>query len=149
MEGSLTRYVPGLFTKKLDEVLEDVRHARSGSACDFDVTTERRPGVRLVETRLGPQPVVFSLWTEPRDIAEICGDGAYPSTEGLLAIDREQVVEAGAQGAVLDLAGLVRSESVPGLYYTLFDRLDDHHLRVAVARLLGPGSGLEQAERAS
>ena len=145
----MTRYVPGLFTKKLDEVMQAVRRAREDVACDFDLTTERRPGVRLVATRLGSHPVVFSLWTEPRDIAEICGDGAYPSTQGLLAIDRDQVVELSGLGAVLDLAGLVRSESVPGLYYTLFDRLDDHHLRVALGRLLGPGSGTERGEQAS
>lgn len=145
----MTRYVPALFASKLDEVHKEVRRARTGPACDFDVTTERRPGVRLVASTLNALPVVFSLWTAPRDIAEICGDGAYPSTEGLLAIDREQVADLGARGATLDLAGLVRSESVPGLYYTLFDHLDDHYLRVALGHVLGPGSGLERSERAS
>jgi hypothetical protein len=146
MEARLTRYVPARFTEKLDEVLEEVGHVRGRAACEFEVMPEVRAGVRLVGASLARLPVVFSLWTEPRDIAELCGDGAYPSTEGLLAIDRGQVVDLAQAGAVLDLAGLVRSESVPGIYYTLFDQLDEHHLRVALGRLLG--SGPSQAEPA-
>jgi len=93
--------------------------------------------VRLVVSEKGGTPVVFSLWAEERDVAEICGDAAYPATGGLLAIDKEQAADLLRETPVaVDLGTMVRSETIPGIHYALLDRVSEQQLRLAVDRLV-------------
>jgi hypothetical protein len=135
----LTRYAPDVFAERLDSVAGQVLQTLDGSPCELRVTTEAPPSVRLVKTQQAGSCVVLTLWTQPRDTAETCREGAYASSAGLLAIDRAQVVRLGVYGMVLDLAQLVHSETMPGLSNTLIDQLDEDHLRNALGCLLAGG----------
>jgi hypothetical protein len=134
----MARHVPAEFAEKVRQVQAEVERARTERRRAFEVGPEVLPGVRLVSSQAHGVPVVFSLWTWDRDVAELCGDAAYPATAGLLAIDRAQIGELGGSGVAVDLSYLTRSESVPGVYYALLDHLSPQQLRVVLARLL-PG----------
>jgi len=137
----VTRHVPAEFTEKVASVDAALASERQGPRRVFHMSEEVHPGVRLVVTQAADHPVVFSLWTDERDVAELCGDAAYPATAGLLAIDKPQVAELGRAGVVVDLASLVRSESVPGVYYTLLDHLSVEAVRGVVRRLVPSSRG--------
>jgi hypothetical protein len=92
--------------------------------------------VRLVSTRDKGTSIVFSLWSWETDVAELCGDAAYPATGGLLAIDREQIAALSRVGVAVDLSYLTRSESLPGIYYALCDRVSAEQLRRVLGRLI-------------
>jgi len=142
----VSRRVPVEFADKVSTVDTAVAGERQEPRRTFHVTEEIRPDVRLVATQAAGHPVVFSLWTDERDVAELCGDAAYPATAGLLAIDKAQVAHLGREGVIIDLASLVRSETVPGLYYTLFDHLSEQALRRVVAALVpsSHGAGVDE-----
>jgi len=141
----MARHVPAEFVEKVRQVRAEVERARTESRRAFELGAEVLPGVRLVSTQDRGTPVVFSLWTWERDVAELCGDAAYPATAGLLAIDRGQITELGSRGVVVDLSFLTRSESIPGVYYALLDYLSPEQLRVALRRLL-PQAGLSPVD---
>jgi len=119
----MARQFPVQFVDRLHLVQKAVEAARGKDRRHFDFTREVAPGVRLVISELDGFPVVFTLWSRPADLVEICGDGAVPAARGLLAIDRAQARELLAQGVLVDLSHLKRSDAVPGLSYALFDRL--------------------------
>lgn len=133
----MSRHTPTDFADKVQAVRVAVEAARRQPRRSFHVTGDVQPGVRLVVTEQSGTPVVFSLWEEPRDVAEICGDAAYPATGGLLAIEKEQAADLLRDTAVVvDLGTMVRSETIPGIHYALLDRVSDQQLRLAVERLL-------------
>jgi hypothetical protein len=133
----LSRHVPTDFTEKIEAVHSAVTAALGLPRRSFHVTEEVAPGVRLVVSEKDGTPVVFSLWAEARDVAEICGDAAYPATGGLLAIDKEQAANLlRATAVVVDLGTMVRSETIPGIHYALLDRVSEQQLRLAVDRLV-------------
>ena len=134
----MTRHAPSDFAKKLGELRAEVERARTESRRAFAIGPEVLPGVRLLTTQSRGTPVVFSLWSWDRDIAEICGDAAYPATAGLLAIDGDQLMFLKSQGVVLDRSFLTRSESQVGLWYVLLDHVSPERLELVVSRLL-PG----------
>jgi hypothetical protein len=137
----MSRHVPNDFAGKIDAVGDAVKTARRQSRRAFTVTEEVQPGVRLVLTERAGTPVVFSLWSEARDIAELCGDGAYPATGALLAIDKPQTADLlRGHGIVVDLDLMVRSETNPGIHYALLDRVSPQRLRDAVQKLVPPGA---------
>ena len=142
----MTRRVPVEFADKVAAVDAAVEGERREIRRSFHVTEEVRPDVRLVMTQSAGHPVIFSLWTDERDVAELCGDAAYPAAEGLLAIDKSQVADLGRLDVAVDLASLVRSETVPGLYYTLFDHLSDQALRRVVGAVLPSARGADGDE---
>ena len=72
----------------------------------------------------------------PTDIAEICGDAAFPATAALLAIDRDQAHELGARGVTVDLGQFTRSEAYPGIYYALFDHASKRQIHTVLHRLV-------------
>lgn len=137
----MTRHVPAELAAKVQAVLGAVAAATGQPRRAFHVSAEISAGVRLVSTQVEGVPIVFSLWTDERDVAEVCGDAAYPATAALLAIDKTQVADLGRRGIVVDLASLVRSETLPGTYYALFDHLSDDQLRLAMGRLIPALSG--------
>ncbi len=132
----MARHVPTTFAQKVRDVQDAVDQQRAQPRRQLTTTAEVTPGVRLVVTQREGEAIVFSRWTEARDIAEICGDAAYPAALGLLALDKEQVRSLSAAGITVDLSRFVRSETVPGLYYVLLDHVSDHQVRTAVDRLL-------------
>lgn len=132
----MARPVPVDLSDKLRLVARAVEAARGEDRRHFDFAREIAPGVRLVLTEVGGLPLVFSVWTQPQDIAELCGDAAYPATAALLAVDGEQARAATAAGHVVDLAQFTRSESQPGLYYALFDYLSQRQLHAVLHRLV-------------
>jgi hypothetical protein len=81
-------------------------------------------------------PLVFSLWRLPQDIAELCGDAAYPATAALLAIDGAQAREAISAGHLVDLTQFTASESIPGVYYALFDHVSPRQVHAVLHRLV-------------
>ena len=135
----MSRHVPTEFAEKIQAVRAATDAARAQPRRAFHITEEVQPGVRVVVTEKYGTPVVFSLWAESRDVAEICGDAAYPATGGLLAIDKAQAADLLRGAAILvDLDTMVRSETIPGLHYALLDRVSVQQLRLAVDRLV-PG----------
>jgi len=120
---TMARQTPLQFLDRLHLVQKAVAAARGKDRRHFDFTREVAPGVRLIVSELDGLPIVFTLWSRVPDLVEICGDGAYPAAQGLLAIDRDQARELLAKGVLVDLSHLRRSDSVPGLSYALFDRL--------------------------
>jgi hypothetical protein len=132
----MTRHIPTDLAAKVEAVRAAATAAVSGPRRAFHMSAEVKPGVRLVVADAEGAAIVFSLWSEERDIAEICGDAAYPATAGLLAIDKAQVADLSRRGVTVDLAALVRSETLPGLYYALFDHLSEPQLRRGLARLV-------------
>ena len=133
----MARPTPVRLADKIRLVQTAVAAARGEERHLFDFTAEVAPGVRLVLSEAADVPLAFSLWSYPQDIAELCGDAAYPATAGLLAIDGGQAREASARGALVDLAQFTLSESNPGVYYVLFDRVNPRRLE-AVLRGLVP-----------
>jgi hypothetical protein len=132
----MTRHVPSEFAEKVSEVHAEVERARTQGRRAFEIGVEVSPGVRLVSTQDRGTPIVFSLWTWETDVAELCGDAAYPATGGLLAIDRGQLTDLGHAGVFVDLSYLTRSESLPGMYYALCDHVSAEQLRVVLRRLV-------------
>jgi hypothetical protein len=131
----MARPTPTALRRKLELVQAAVQVARRDDRRHFDFSGEVAPGVRLVLTELGGTPLVFSLWTFPQDVSELC-DGAYPATAALLAIDGEQARAATAAGHTVDLSQFTRSESQPGLYYALFDHASKRQLHTVLHRLV-------------
>ena len=117
----MARHEPFEFREKLDDVKVVVDVARSAEGRHYDFGPEVLPGVRVVRAEAHAQAIAMSLWTLPADVAEICGDGAMPATEALLAIDVDQAHELLRRGVFVDLSQFTRSYSTPGLYYVLFD----------------------------
>jgi hypothetical protein len=132
----MARHVPSVFAEKVKEVQAEVDRVRTLERRAFEVSTEVLPGVRLVSTRDKGTSIVFSLWLWETDVAELCGDAAYPATGGLLAIDREQIAALSRVGVAVDLSYLTRSESLPGIYYALCDRVSAEQLRRVLGRLI-------------
>jgi hypothetical protein len=132
----MARHVPSVFAEKVKEVQAEVDRVRTLERRAFEVSTEVLPGVRLVSTRDKGTSIVFSLWSWETDVAELCGDAAYPATGGLLAIDREQIAALSRVGVAVDLSYLTRSESLPGIYYALCDRVSAEQLRRVLGRLI-------------
>ena len=117
----MARHLPMKFLDKLREVQLVLDVARTESGRHFDFGREILPGVRVVRLEVHGRPIALSLWNYAIDIVEICGDAAYPATGALLAIDADQARELRQQGVFVDLAQFIRSDSVPGVYYALFD----------------------------
>lgn len=132
----MARHVPTTFQEKLHIVAEAVRRARGKERRHFSFTEEVAPGVRVVLSEAKERPIAMSLWTRPTDIAELCGDGAYPATAAALAIDREQAEELRRGGVLVDLAQFTRSESNPGVYYALFDHVSQRQVHSVLHRLV-------------
>jgi hypothetical protein len=132
----MARHVPTTFMEKLERVALSVGVARGADRRHFDLGGEVEPGVRLVLTEVGGAPLALSLWSYPADIAELCGDGAFPATAALLAIDRDQAHEFGARGVTVDLGQLTRSEAYPGIYYALFDHVSKRQVHTVLHRLV-------------
>jgi hypothetical protein len=135
-EGIMARPNPATFGEKYRRVQTAVAAARSADRRHFDFTGEVELGVRLVLSEARDQPLAFSLWTLPQDVAEICGDAAVPATAGLLAIDGEQARAAKAAGLTVDLSQFTRSQSHPDVYYTLFDHAGRRRIHEALHRLV-------------
>lgn len=134
----MARPLPTDFAEKLRRVSVAVDVARGAHRRHFDFSREVEPGVRLVLSEVGDLPLVFSLWTLPEDIAEICSDASVPATAALLAIDGGQAREAMAAGHTVDLGQFTRSQSNPDLYYTLFDHVSERQVHAVLHRLV-PG----------
>ena len=90
----MARPDPVTFGEKYRRVQKAVEAARSAERHHFDFSGEVELGVRLVLSEAGGEPLAFSLWTLPQDMAEICSDAAVPASGGLLAIDAAQAREA-------------------------------------------------------
>ena len=136
----MARHVPSHFAEKVGAVQAEVESARAQSRRGLEIGTEVIPGVRLVSTQRRGTPVVFSLWTMETDVAELCGDAAYPAAGALLAIDRGQLADLGDAGVFVDLSYLTRSQSVPGVWYALLERASRESLRKVLGRLV-PSTG--------
>jgi len=132
----MARPNPVTFGEKYRRVQKAVEVARSAERHHFDFTGEVELGVRLVVSEAGGEPLAFSLWTLPQDMAEICSDAAVPATGGLLAIDAAQAREAAAAGLSVDLAQFTRSQARPDVYYTLFDHASRRQIHSALHRLV-------------
>ena len=90
----------------------------------------------MIRSEVRGRPVVFSLWTTERDVAEICGDAAFPATAALLAIDIDQARALKRAGVFVDLSQFTRSDSTPGLYYALFDFASPRQVHKVLHRLV-------------
>jgi hypothetical protein len=134
----MARPLPTTFNEKLRRVRAAVDLARGAERRHFDFSREVEPGVRLVLSEVGGLPLVFSLWTLPQDIAEICSDASVPATAALLAIDGDQARAATAAGHTVDLGQFSRSQSNPDLYYTLLDHVSERQVHALLHRLV-PG----------
>jgi len=132
----MARHVPTRFSEKLERVALAVGIARGDDRRHFDLGGEAEPGVRLVLSEVGGAPLALSLWSYAADIAEICGDGAFPATAALLAIDGDQARELIAGGVSLDLGQFTRSEAYPGIYYALFDHASKRQIHTVLHRLV-------------
>ncbi len=132
----MARHVPVKFQDKLRLVQRAVDVARGQERRHFDFSDEVAPGVSLVLSEAGGVPIALSLWSSATDVAELCGDAAYPATSALLAIDREQAHELADAGVLVDLAQLTRSESTPGIYYALFDHASPRRLHEVLHGLI-------------
>jgi len=111
----MARHVPSVFAEKVKEVQAEVDRVRTLERRAFEVSTEVLPGVRLVSTRDKGTSIVFSLWLWETDVAELCGDAAYPATGGLLAIDREQIAALSRVG-VAGAASRRRTRAVAAIF---------------------------------
>jgi hypothetical protein len=132
----MPRHIPIRFQDKLRLVQTAVDVARGQDRRHFTFSDEVAPGVRLLLSEVAGVPMALSLWTVPTDIAELCGDGAFPATAALLAIDRGQAHQLSDAGVLVDLAQFTRSESNPGLYYALFDYASQRQLHSVLHRLV-------------
>jgi len=139
----MARHVPSRFIEKIHEVqavLDSCSQATAGNPLEYDA--EIAPGVRLVRARVGDQSLVLSLWTDPRDIAEICGDGGFPATAGALVVHKAEARRLAQHGTLVDLSQFVRSQPYPGYYYTLLDYVSPLQIRRVLRRLV-PGFDAE------
>lgn len=132
----MARHVPTTFRDKLERVMLAVELARGADRRHFDLGAEVEPGVRLVLSEVQGTPLALSLWTFPADIAEICGDAAFPATAAALVVDRDQALDLIARGVTVDLGQFTRSESHPGLYYALFDHVSKPQVHAVLHRLV-------------
>lgn len=132
----MARHVPAKFEDKLARVALAVDVARGADRRHFDLSGEVEPGVRLVLSDARGAPIVMTLWTYPTDIAEICGDAAFPATAALMAIDRGQAAALRDGGIIVDLGQFTTSASHPGLYYALFDYASERQLHAVLHRLV-------------
>jgi hypothetical protein len=132
----MARHIPARFTEKLREVQEKVDEALAGAPDHFGYGLEVLPGVRVVKTEIGGRPVALSLWTLPVDIVALVGDGAYPATAALLAVDAAQARALRRAGVFVDLAQFTRSDACPGTYYALLDYLSARQVHSVLHRLL-------------
>lgn len=132
----MARHLPQSFQEKLGRVRLAVGVARGADRRHFTFEREVEPGVRIVTTEVAGGPLPFTLWSYPRDIAELCGDAAYPATAALLAIDAEQAHEASRHGVTVDLAQFTRSDAYPGVYYALLDHASRAQIRAVLGRLV-------------
>lgn len=132
----MARPVPATFSEKINRVRSVIELARGSERRHFDFTGEVESGVRLVLSEVGGTPLVFSLWSYPQDIAEICSDASVPATAALLAIDGSQARAATAAGHLVDLGQFTRSQSSPDLYYALFDYASQRQIHTVLHRLV-------------
>lgn len=132
----MSRHLPTKFLDKLREVQVVLDVARTETGRHFDYGREMLPGVRVVRLEVHGRPVALSLWSHAIDIVEICGDAAYPATGALLAIDADHARELRQQGVFVDLAQFTRSDSVPGIYYALFDLAGRRQLHRVLHKLV-------------
>ena len=132
----MARLVPARFIEKLSRVALAAGLARGGDRRHFDLGGEVEPGVRLVLSEVYGAPLALSLWSYPADIAELCGDAAFPATAALLAIDRDQARELIAKGVTVDLGQFTSSEAYPGIYYALFDHSSKRQIHTVLHRLV-------------
>jgi hypothetical protein len=132
----MARPYPSAIQEKVRRVQVAVDLARSVARRHFDLSGQVAPGVTLVVSQVGDDPLVLSLWSRPQDVSELCGDGAYPATAALLAIDAGQARAATAAGHTVDLAQFTNSESNPGLYYVLFDHVSERQIHTVLHRLV-------------
>ncbi len=134
----MARPIPTDLKDKVRLVQTAVDMARGEERRHFDFTREVAPGVRLVLSEVHGVPLALSLWSYPQDVAELCGDAAYPATAALLAIDGDQARSVTAAGHLVDLSQFTASESNPGLYYALFDYASPRQVHAVLHRLV-PG----------
>src|SRR5665647_3859284 len=120
------------FIDKVRRVQTAVIAARGADRRHFDFSGEVAPGVRLLLSEVGGKPLVFSLWTYPQDIAQLCSDASVPATAALLAIDGDQAREATAAGHTVDLNQFSRSQTNPDLYYALFDHVSQRQIHTCL-----------------
>jgi hypothetical protein len=132
----MARPTPADFGDKLLRVLMAVGAARGADRRHFDFTADVEPGVRLLLSEAGGTPLAFSLWSRPQDIAELCSDASVPATAALLALDEDQARALRAAGVAVDLSQFRRSQSRPGIYYTLFDRASPSRIHTVLHRLV-------------
>lgn len=132
----MARHVPTTFKEKRERVALATSVARGEDRRHYDLGGEVEPGVRLVLSEVGGAPLALSLWSYPTDIAEICGDAAFPATAALLALDGEQARELIARGVTVDLGQFTRSDAYPGLYYALFDHSSKRQIHTVLHRLV-------------
>jgi hypothetical protein len=132
----MARHIPTRFQDKLRLVTTAIALARGEDRRHFDFTEEMAPGVRIILSEVEGTPLAFSLWTMPADVAELCGDGAYPAAAAALVIDKGQAQDALAHGVLVDLSQFVRSESNPGAYYVLLDYLSPEQVHRVLHRVV-------------
>ena len=124
------------FIDKVRSVQTAVIAARGADRRHFNFSGEVAPGVRLILSEVGGKPLIFSLWTYPQDIAQLCSDASVPATAALLAIDGDQAREATATGHTVDLSQFSRSQTNPDLYYALFDHVSQRQIHTVLHRLV-------------
>jgi hypothetical protein len=132
----VSRHVPQRLSEKIAEVEALLADARAGSGAHFEYGREAVPGVRIVRAMVDGHVLALSLWTDPIDIAEICGDGSFSATAALLAIDREHARRLKMAGVFVDLGQFSRSSSHPGVYYALFDFVSPRQVHETLHRLV-------------
>ncbi len=132
----MARPTPAGFGEKYREVMKAVSAARGGERHHFQLTPDVALGVRLVLSEAGDVPMVFSLWTLPQDVAELCSDASVPAAAALLAVDEEQARDLRGAGVSLDLSQFRRSQSRPDVYYTLFDHASPSRIHTVLHRLV-------------
>ena len=132
----MARQVPAKFLDKIHLVNQANELARGEGRLSFALTSEVAPGVRFVLSKANGETIVFTLWTDPADIVELCGDGAYPASAALLSLEKEQARDLDRRGVVVDLSQLVRSEAHPGTYYVLLDYASREQIQHVLRRLV-------------
>lgn len=132
----MSRLVPQRLSEKLAEVDAALAEARAAGEGQFDHAREVVPGVRIVRAEVDGHPLSLSLWTDPADIAEICGDASFSVAAALLAIDREHARQLKDDGVFIDLGQFTRSSSHPGVYYALFDFVSRRQVHDTLHRLV-------------
>lgn len=132
----MARPTPAEFGEKYRRVLAVVAAARGADRRHFDLTSDVAPGVRLVLSEAGGTPLVFTLWSRPQDVAELCSDASVPAAAALLAIDEGQARDLRAAGVPIDHAQFRRSQSRPDVYYTLLDHASSSRIHTVLHRLV-------------